>query len=73
MYKQVSGKEDANIEEAIYNLVFNDSFFRIVLSTANKDTYAFVSSLIDIEKKVVKDNLRSAIYSQKLNTVVSNM
>ena len=73
LYKQVSGKEDANIEEAIYNLVFNDSFFRIVLSTANKDTYAFVSSLIDIEKKVVKDNLRSAIYSQKLNTVVSNM
>lgn len=73
LYKKVSGREDANIEEAVYNLVFNDSFFRIVLSTANKDTYAFVSSLIDIEKKVVKDNLRSAIYSQKLNTVVSNM
>lgn len=73
LYKQVSGKEDADIEEAIYNLVFNDSFFRIVLSTANKDMYTFVSSLIDIEKKVVKDNLRSAIYSQKLNTVIANM
>ena len=73
LYKQVSGKEDADIEEAIYNLVFNDSFFRIVLSTANKDMYTFVSSLIDIEKKVVKDNLRNAVYSQKLNTVIANM
>lgn len=73
LYKQVSGKEDANMEEAIYNLIFNDSFFRIVLSTANKDTYAFVSSLIDIEKKVVRDNLRSAIYSQKLDAVIANM
>lgn len=73
LYRQVSGEEDANIEKAIYNLVFNDSFFRIVLSTANKDTYAFVSSLIDIEKKVVKDNLRNASYSQKLNTVIANM
>ena len=73
LYKQVSGKEDADIEEAIYNLVFNDSFFRIVLSTANKDMYTFVSSLIDIEKKVVKDNLRNAVYSQKLDTVIANM
>lgn len=73
VFREVSGKNDATTEEAVYNLVFNDSFFRVVLSTANKDTFAFVSSLVDIEEKVVPNKLRNVIYKQKIATVIKNM
>ena len=73
IFKQVSGKNDATTEEALYNLIFNESFFKIVLSTANKDVFKFVSSLIDIEKSVVPDKIKNKIYKQKLNTVISSM
>lgn len=73
LFKQVSGRNDATTEEAVYNLVFNSSFFRIVLSTADRDVFKFVSSLIEIEQKIVKDNVRKAVYSKKLITVIENM
>jgi hypothetical protein len=73
IFRQVSGKENATTEEAVYNLIFNDSFFRLVLSTANKDTYNFVASLLEIEQSVVPKKLRDAIYKQKISIVVKNM
>lgn len=73
LYKQVSGIDTATTTEAIYNLVFNDSFFKIVLSTANKDTYNFISSLQDIEKSVVGKDLRTTIYKNKISKVLTNM
>lgn len=73
LFRDTIGDQNATTEEAIYNLVFNDSFFRIALSTANKDMFSFMSSLLDIEEAVVADNLKDAIYKQKLQTVRQNM
>ena len=73
LFRDTIGDQSATTEEAIYNLVFNDSFFRIALSTANKDMFSFMSSLLDIEEAVVADNLKDAIYKQKLQTVRQNM
>ena len=72
-FKKVTGRNDASMEEAIYNLVFNDSFFNIMLSTANKDMYSLLSSLISIEDSVVSNKLRDKIYKKKIATVVKSM
>lgn len=72
-FKKVTGRNDASMEEAIYNLVFNDSFFNIMLSTANKDMYSLLSSLISIEDDVVSNKLRDKIYKKKIATVVESM
>lgn len=72
-FKKVTGRNDASMEEAIYNLVFNDSFFNIMLSTANKDMYSLLSSLISIEDSVVSNKLRDKIYKKKIATVVESM
>ena len=72
-FKKVTGRNDASMEEAIYNLVFNDSFFNIMLSTANKDMYSLLSSLISIEDNVVSNKLRDKIYKKKIATVVESM
>lgn len=72
-FQKVTGRKDASMEEAIYNLVFNDSFFNIMLSTANKDMYSLLSSLISIEDSVVSNKLRDKIYKKKIATVVESM
>ena len=72
-FKKVTGRNDASMEEALYNLVFNDSFFNIILSTANKDMYSLLSSLISIEDNVVSNKLRDKIYKKKIATVVESM
>lgn len=72
-FKKVTGRNDASMEEALYNLVFNDSFFNIMLSTANKDMYSLLSSLISIEDNVVSNKLRDKIYKKKITTVVESM
>lgn len=72
-FKKVTGRNDASMEEAIYNLVFNGSFFNIMLSTANKDMYSLLSSLISIEDNVVSNKLRDKIYKKKIATVVKSM
>ena len=72
-FKKVTGRNDASMEEALYNLVFNNSFFNIMLSTANKDMYSLLSSLISIEDNVVSNKLRDKIYKKKIATVVESM
>ena len=72
-FKTASGNNNATIEEAVYNLIFNNSFFKIVLSTANKDVFKFVSSLKEMEQSIVPNNIRKGAYKQKINSVISNM
>lgn len=72
-FKKVQGRNNATMEEAVYNMIFNDSFYRILLSEANKDMYQLLSSLIEIESSVVTDDLRTSIYKKKIGQVVNNM
>lgn len=72
-FRKITGRNDATMEEAVYNLVFNQSFFNIMLSTANKDMYALLTSLISIESSVVSTKLRDKIYKKKIATVIENM
>lgn len=72
-FRQVSGREDVDTEEAVFNLLFNESFFRIVLSTANKDMFKFVTSLNRIESNVITTTLRETLYQKKIRTVLDSM
>lgn len=72
-FKKVTGRPDATLEEAVYNLIFNDSFFNIMLSTANKDMYALLSSLVQIEKDIIPNKLRDTIYKQKIAKVTEKL
>ena len=64
---------DVSTEEAVYRLLFDASFFRTMLSTANKDMYNFLSTLSDIATSLDTKNVKDAIYKQKLQTVITNM
>lgn len=73
VFREVSSNADATIEEAVYNLVFNNSFFKIMLYNGNVDMYKFISSLYDIEQKINGNNVRDKIYKKKISTVVDDM
>ena len=72
-YKKVSGVDTAVIDEAVYNLIFNNSFFNIMLETSNKDMYQLLTSFVDIEKSVISKDLRTEQYKLKLKTIIKNM
>lgn len=72
-FKKVTGDDTKTLEEAVYNLVFNESFFNIMLCTANKDMLALLSSLQQIEASVVPDKLRNETYKRKIGKVLDKM
>jgi len=73
LYRDITNDQNKTVEEALYNVIFNKSFFFITLSTANKDTYAFLSSLIDMSKAVNGNTIRDKIYKDKIDTAIKNM
>lgn len=65
-YRKVSGDENADMDLAIYNLFFNESFFNILLSTANRDVYHLLSHLVKIEEDAVSKTVKDAIYKERV-------
>lgn len=72
-YRKVANDANATMDVAIMNLFFNDSFFRIMLSTANQDMYQFLSSLMDIEKAIVPKTVRDSIYKKRVTDARKSM
>lgn len=72
-YRKVANDANATMDVAIMNLFFNDSFFRIMLSTANQDMYQFLSSLMDIEKAIVPKTVRDDIYKKRVTDARKSM
>ena len=72
-YRKVANDANATMDVAIMNLFFNDSFFRIMLSTANQDMYQFLSSLMDIEKAIVPKTVRDDIYKKRVTDARKQM
>jgi len=68
VFKVFKNDNDATVEDAIYNLMFDDAFFRVCLRTSSTDVYKFLTSLLEIEKSVVSKTDRADIaYKAKLN------
>ena len=67
IFEQSTNRTDVDMSEVIYNVMFNDSFYRICLSTANAQMYQFLSHLDTIEKEATTDTEKNAIYKKKIN------
>lgn len=65
-FKKVTGR-DATNEEVVYNLLFNDSFQRILLMTANRDVYRILAQLDKLEKAVTRKTVKDAIYKERIS------
>lgn len=72
-YRKISGIEDATLNEAVWNLVFNQSFFTAMLSVSNKDIYQLLTSLKNIAEKTIAKDKREVAYVDKMKSIVKNM
>lgn len=73
LYKIYAGSENITNETAIYALIYDTKFFKIVLSSANKEMLQFISSIREIERKVVPEDLRTREYKTTLQKAYTNM
>ena len=60
-YRRVTGDNSADMNLAVYNMFFNESFFNILLNTANRDVYQLLSHLIQIEEAAVSKTVKDSI------------
>ena len=71
-YKEWKGN-NVTKEEAIYAVIFNSEFYTTMLNQSTIDMYNFLTSIIDIEKTVVKEDIKTEEYKNKLNLIINNM
>lgn len=72
-FRDISGQNTATTQEAIYNLIFNPTFFTAVISNADIDVYKLITSLKEIEASVITNNLRNTTYKNKISTAINSM
>lgn len=61
------------IENAVTTLLFDESFFKVVLSSANKDMVEFLSSLSDIVASIEVKDANDARYKNNIQKTLKNM
>lgn len=72
-FREVSNKSNATIEDAVMNVMFNESFFNVMLVDANIDMYQFLTSLYDMSKAIVPNDVMDSVLKNKLEQVLDNM
>lgn len=66
IFKKVTGREDVTNQEIIYNLLFNESFQRILLTTANREVYRVLARLKDIVNNATRKTVKDAIFKERM-------
>lgn len=66
IFKKVTGREDVTNQEIIYNLLFNESFQRILLTTANREVYRVLAHLKDIVNNATRKTVKDAIFKERM-------
>ena len=66
VFKKVTGREDVTNQEIIYNLLFNESFQRILLTTANREVYRVLAHLKDIVNNATRKTVKDAIFKERM-------
>lgn len=72
-YREVSGVTQATLDEAVWNLIFNESFFTAMLSVSNTDMYHLLSSIKNIAEKTVAKDKREVAYVNKMKSIFKKM
>lgn len=66
MFESITNKKNVDMSEVVYNLYFNESFFRILLFESNQLTLQLLTHLNDIESKVVTGTERDGVYKRSI-------
>lgn len=66
IFKKVTGREDVTNQEIVYNLLFNESFQRILLTTANREVYRVLAHLKDIVNNATRKTVKDAIFKERM-------
>lgn len=72
-YREVSGVTQATLDEAVWNLIFNESFFTAMLSVSNTDMYHLLSSIKNIAEKTIAKDKREVAYVNKMKSIFKKM
>lgn len=59
-------------EDIVYQVFFNDTFFKIALQTATVDTSRFLTALSEVEKSATAKTSVDAQYKQRIANVLKN-
>lgn len=59
-------------EDIVYQVFFNDTFFKIALQTATVDTSRFLTALSDVEQSATSKTSVDAQYKQRIANVLKN-
>lgn len=59
-------------EDIVYQVFFNDTFFKIALQTATVDTSRFLTALSDVEQSATAKTSVDAQYKQRIANVLKN-
>lgn len=72
VYKKLNG-EQSNIKEAILSLIYNKSFYRVMLTVSNKQALRFLDSITNLYERVVVKNEKDAMYKKTLSDAKKNL
>lgn len=73
IFKKVTGREDVSNQEIVYNILFNESFQRILLMTANREVYRVLARLKDIVNNSTRKTVKDAIFKERLQQAYDNL
>ena len=68
-FEEFTNRKDVDMSEVVYNLYFNESFFRLLLSGSNKHIFQLLSRLNDIQQRVVPKSLIDDVYKRKIAAI----
>lgn len=76
LYRELSGVSQATDIEAVYNMLYNPSFFYMALYASNEhsvELLAEITNFITERSKQKESNVYDRLYLQKLNEIASQM
>ena len=71
-FKKLNG-EKSTIQEAILSLVYNNSFYKILLNVSNKQCLLFLDSVVKLYERAGAQTEKDAIYKKTLSDIKNNL
>jgi hypothetical protein len=73
IYKELYNEDNPNKTEVIYNVLFNDKFFNILLYSSNKDTVRFLDSLGKTIDELSAKNYKDSMFKYTASGIYKSM
>lgn len=76
LYRELSGIAEATEVEAVYNMLYNATFFNMALYASHQYSVELLAQITDFvtkQSKLVKNSVYDALYTKKLNEIAQRM